>query len=77
MDEKEKPSQEDLKAKLKILNAIFYTIFIIWIIFLGFIISRLITGDETTTLFIGTIPIVAILIILSQIKSKVKKEIEH
>lgn len=77
MDEKEKPSQGDLKAKLKILNAIFYTIFIIWIIFLGFIISRLITGDETTTLFIGTIPIVAILIILSQIKSKVKKEIEH
>ncbi|MFO7744208.1 MAG: hypothetical protein R6V36_02360 [Psychroflexus sp.] len=77
MDEKEKPSQEDLKAKLKILNVIFYTIFIIWIIFLGFIISRLITGDETTTLFIGTIPIVAILIILSQIKSKVKKEIEH
>lgn len=71
----EKPSQEDLKSKLKIFNIIFYLILIVWLVFIGLIITKLITGDETSTLFISTIPIVAVLIILSQIKSKIKKEI--
>lgn len=71
----QKPTQHDLKSKLKTLNVIFYIIFIIWLVCIGFIISKLITGNETTSLFIGTIPIVAILIVLSQIKSKIKKEI--
>ncbi|MBZ9628011.1 hypothetical protein LB450_07850 [Psychroflexus sp. CAK1W] len=71
----EKPSQEDLKSKLKILTIIFYIILLIWLVFIGFIVSKLISGGETTSLFIGTIPIVGILIILSQIKSKIKKEI--
>lgn len=71
----EKPSQEDLKSKLKIFNIIFYLILIVWLVFIGLIITKLITGDETSTLFISTIPIVAVLIILSHIKSKIKKEI--
>lgn len=70
-----KPSQDDLKAKLKTLTVIFYIVLVVWLVFIGFIISKLITGDETTSWFIGTIPIVAVLIILSQIKSKIKKEI--
>lgn len=72
----DKPSQNDLRAKLKIMNAVFYTVFIIWLIFLGVIIYKLIVGDDTTSWFIGTIPIVAVLIVLSQIKSKIKKEID-
>lgn len=74
--ENENPFQEDLRAKLKTLNIIFYIILVVWLIFIGFIIYKLIIGDETTSLFIGTIPIVGVLIILSQIKSKIKKEIE-
>lgn len=74
--ENEKPFQEDLRAKLKTFNIIFYIILVVWLIFIGFIIYKLIIGDETTSLFIGTIPIVGVLIILSQIKSKIKKEIE-
>lgn len=71
----QKPSQNDLCAKLKTLNIIFYVVMLVWLVFIGVIISKLIAGEETTTLFIGTIPIVAVLIILSQIKSKIKKEI--
>lgn len=74
--ENENPFQEDLRAKLKTFNIIFYIILVVWLIFIGFIIYKLIIGDETTSLFIGTIPIVGVLIILSQIKSKIKKEIE-
>ncbi|NEV93811.1 hypothetical protein G3567_06575 [Psychroflexus sp. YR1-1] len=73
----EKPSQDDLKSKLKTLNAVFYVVLFIWLAFIGFIISELISGgEETTSLFIATIPIVAILIVLSRIKSKIKKEID-
>ncbi|SDG69824.1 hypothetical protein [Psychroflexus sediminis] len=73
----EKPSQDDLKSKLKTISIIFYIFLITWLVFIGFIIFNLVSGKETTSLFIGTIPIVAILIILSQIKSKIKKEINY
>ncbi|GAA0763726.1 hypothetical protein [Psychroflexus lacisalsi] len=76
MDENQKPSQQDLKKKLNILSIIFYIIFFIWVVFLGLIIFKLINGEETSSLFIGTIPIIAVLIILSQIKSKIRKEIK-
>lgn len=76
MDENQKPTQHDLKKKLNILSIIFYIIFLIWVVFLGLIIFKLITKEETSSLFIGTIPIVAVLIILSQIKSKIRKEIK-
>jgi|GEM_PF-2534522 ABC-type phosphate/phosphonate transport system permease subunit len=76
MDENQKPSQQDLKKKLNILSIIFYIIFFIWVVFLGLIIFKLISGEETSSLFIGTIPIIAVLIILSQIKSKIRKEIK-
>lgn len=72
----EKPSQDDLKSKLKTLNTLFYIVLMIWLVFIGFIVSKLINGEETTSLFIGTIPIVAILIVLSRIKSRIKKEID-
>jgi hypothetical protein len=72
----EKPSQNDLRSKLKTISMIFYMVMIVWLVFIGFIISKLLTGGETTSLFIGTIPIVAVLIILSQIKSKIRKEID-
>lgn len=72
----DKPTQSDLKAKLKTINAVFYTVFIVWLIFIGVIIYKLILGDDTTSIFIGTIPVIAVLIIMSQIKSKIKKEID-
>lgn len=72
----EKPTKEDLKAKLKTINIIFYLVMLIWLVFIGVILYKFIRGEETTSLFIGTIPLVAVLILLGQLKSKIRKEIE-
>ncbi|AFU69745.1 hypothetical protein P700755_003075 [Psychroflexus torquis ATCC 700755] len=70
------PTTEDLKSKLKILNAIFYLALLAWLILIVVILVRLFTSQSTQTLFIVSIPLVGALLILSQIKTRIKNEIE-
>jgi len=74
--DKEESSKNELKGKLKTLNAIFYTVMLVWLILIGYILYNFITGKDTTAPFLGTIPVVAVLIILGQLKSKIRKEID-
>lgn len=68
---------EDLKSKLKTITRVFYAILLIWLVLIVVIIVRFFTGEPYTSLFIGTIPLVALLLIFSQLRTKFKKEIEH
>lgn len=70
------PTTEDLKSKLKILNVIFYLALLAWLILIVVILVRLFTSQSTQTLFIVSIPLVGALLILSQIKTRIKNEIE-
>jgi hypothetical protein len=74
--EKEELSKDELRGKLKTVNAIFYTVMVAWLILVGFILYNFIIGKDTTTPFLATIPVIAVLIILGQLKSKMRKEIE-
>ncbi|WP_019038990.1 hypothetical protein [Psychroflexus tropicus] len=74
--EKEDSSKAELKGKLKTVNAIFYSVLVAWLILVGLILYKFIIGKDTTAPFLGTIPIIAILIILGQLKSKMRKEID-
>jgi L-asparagine transporter-like permease len=71
------PTIKDLKSKLKALNLIFYTVLLAWLILIVVILVRLFTSQSTQTLFIVSIPLVGALLILSQIKTRIKKEIEN
>ncbi|PKG42362.1 hypothetical protein [Psychroflexus sp. MES1-P1E] len=71
------PTTEDLKSKLKILNIIFYLALLAWLILIVVILVRLFTSQSTQTLFIVSIPLVGALLILSQIKTRIKNEIEN
>jgi hypothetical protein len=71
------PTTEDLKSKLKILNVIFYLALFAWLILIVVILVRLFTSQSTQTLFIVSIPLVGALLILSQIKTRIKNEIEN
>ena len=71
------PTIKDLKSKLNVLNAIFYTVLLGWLILIIVILVRLFTSQSTQTLFIVSIPSVGALLILSQIKTRIKKEIEN
>ena len=71
------PTIKDLKSKLNVLNAIFYTVLLGWLILIIVILVRLFTSQSTQTLFIVSIPLVGALLILSQIKTRIKKEIEN
>jgi L-asparagine transporter-like permease len=68
---------KDLKSKLKALNVIFYTVLLAWLILIVVILVRLFTSQSTQTLFIVSIPLVGALLILSQIKTRIKNEIEN
>jgi hypothetical protein len=68
---------EDLKSKLKTITRVFYIILLIWLVLIVVIIVRFFTDEPYTSLFIGTIPLAALLLILSQLRTKFKKEIEH
>jgi len=70
------PTTEDLKSKLKVLNIIFYLALLGWLILMVVILVRLITSLGTQTLFIISIPLVGALLIVSQIKTRIKNEIE-
>jgi|GEM_PF-1324246 hypothetical protein len=70
------PTTEDLKSKLKVLNIIFYLALLGWLILMVVILVRLITSLGTQTLFIVSIPLVGALLIVSQIKTRIKNEIE-
>jgi hypothetical protein len=70
------PTTEDLKSKLKVLNIIFYLALLGWLILMVVILVRLITSLDTQTLFIVSIPLVGALLIVSQIKTRIKNEIE-
>jgi len=71
------PTTEDLKSKLKVLNVIFYLALLAWLILIVVILVRLFTSQSTQTLFIVSIPLVGALLILSQIKTRIKNEIEN
>lgn len=71
------PTTEDLKSKLKVLNVIFYLALLAWLILIVVILVRLFTSQSTQTLFIVSIPLVGGLLILSQIKTRIKNEIEN
>lgn len=71
------PTIKDLKSKLNVLNAIFYTVLLGWLILIIVILVRLFTSQSTQTLFIVSIPLVGALLILSQIKTRIKNEIEN
>ena len=71
------PTIKDLKSKLKALNVIFYTVLLGWLILIIVILVRLFTSQSTQTLFIVSIPLVGALLILSQIKTRIKNEIEN
>ena len=71
------PTIKDLKSKLNVLNAIFYLALLAWLILIVVILVRLFTSQSTQTLFIVSIPLVGALLILSQIKTRIKKEIEN
>ena len=71
------PTIKDLKSKLKALNLIFYTVLLAWLILIVVILVRLFTSQSTQTLFIVSIPMVGALLILSQIKTRIKNEIEN
>ncbi|TXE21414.1 hypothetical protein ES731_00455 [Psychroflexus gondwanensis] len=71
------PTIKDLKSKLNVLNAIFYLALLAWLILIVVILVRLFTSQSTQTLFIVSIPLVGALLILSQIKTRIKNEIEN
>jgi hypothetical protein len=71
------PTIKDLKSKLKVLNAIFYIALLAWLILIVVILVRLFTSQSTQTLFIVSIPLVGALLILSQIKTRIKNEIQN
>lgn len=71
------PTTKNLKSKLKVLNVIFYLVLLAWLILIVVILVRLFTSQSTQTLFIVSIPLVGALLILSQIKTRIKNEIEN
>lgn len=71
------PTTKNLKSKLKVLNVIFYLVLLAWLILIVVILVRLFTSQSTQTLFIVSIPMVGALLILSQIKTRIKNEIEN
>ena len=71
------PTTKNLKSKLKVLNVIFYLVLLAWLILIVVILVKLFTSQTTQTLFIVSIPMVGALLILSQIKTRIKKEIEN
>lgn len=68
---------EDLRSKLKGITRLFYTVLLIWLVLIVVIVVRFFMNEPNTSLFIGTIPLIAVLLILSQLRTKFKKEIEH
>ena len=72
-----KTHQENLESKLKVIKLIFYMVLFVWLILIATIVVRFFIDEPITSLFIGTIPLIAVLLILSQLRTKFKKEIER
>ncbi|WP_127844319.1 hypothetical protein [Psychroflexus aestuariivivens] len=67
---------ESLKSKAKTLKAILYFIFLVWLSYISYLIYEIMNGKFDSLLVVGTFPIVAVIIIIVQLKSKNRKKIE-
>ncbi|MFN2261604.1 MAG: hypothetical protein ABR595_06025 [Psychroflexus sp.] len=67
---------EALKSRAKTLKAILYFTFFIWLLYLAYVIFQMLNGEFDSLLVVGTFPIVAVIIIIGQLKSKTRKKIE-